>query len=252
MSFRAEFGSLAEANAMREEYAEHLCSDDDRRLKTVEFASSSPEELQQELQHEAATSRAGQEGGAGQIPLTDAERKSFDFSREGVNVLKLRSVKAIADKQGVDDWRSYFDPTLEASEHWEVMERAARDEAGQRMDAERSDEERAADLERQAGGECDHAEAHCEHGDPDACEFLSSHCGFSDEQVSAILDEDGEDLPGPVYGALAKQWTRYKAGLANAKEAAAVINEIHRQNDQELVEFEQLGARTITKEDITW
>ncbi|ELZ15982.1 hypothetical protein C476_17232 [Natrinema limicola JCM 13563] len=35
-----EFGSKAAADQFRDEYTDHLCSDDDRRLKTV--ASASP------------------------------------------------------------------------------------------------------------------------------------------------------------------------------------------------------------------
>lgn len=255
MSFEAEFGTKSEADEIREEFGEHLCSDDDRRMKVVTFASDTPADLQQEIRTDAAASRSERQGSGGQVSLTEGEKERIDFSKGRSNVPHARSVKGIARNAGVDDWTSYYDPELTVDEHREVMDRASRDEQGARMDAERTDEQRAADLAAQAGGgDCEHARGHCEHGDPDACEFLADHCGFSEDQVATILDEhDGDgDLPGPVYGAIGKQWTRYKTGIANAKEAAAAINEIHRHHDRGLVKFEQLGGRTITKEDITW
>jgi hypothetical protein len=38
----------------------------------------------------------------------------------------------------------------------------------------------------------------------------------------------------------------------NAKEAAASINEIHDQHGRDLVSFEELGERQLTKADINW
>jgi hypothetical protein len=254
---RLEFGSKAEADDVRAEHADHLCSEDDRRLLEVAFASDTPDDVLEALETRAAASRGAREAGPGQVSLTEAERERIDFSKGNASVPHARTAKGWATEHGVDDWLAYYDPELQADEHDGVMEAAARDESGGRMDAERSDEQRAAELERQGASECDHAEEHCRHGDPEACEFLTEECGLSDGEVDAILGEgdsdiaDGE-LPGPAYAALSGQWNQFNAGIANAKEAAAAINEIRIQHDQALLEFEELGGREITIEDITW
>lgn len=45
MTERIEFGSKAAADQFREEYADHLCTDDDRRLKTVAISPSAPDHV---------------------------------------------------------------------------------------------------------------------------------------------------------------------------------------------------------------
>ncbi|WP_238705359.1 hypothetical protein [Natrinema pallidum] len=45
MTERIEFGSKAAADQFRDEYADHLCTDDDRRLKTVAISSSAPDHV---------------------------------------------------------------------------------------------------------------------------------------------------------------------------------------------------------------
>lgn len=256
MSENVEYGTKSEADAVREEYADYLCSDDDRRLKTVEFTFDIPEDVLRDVETRAAASRAEDEAGPGQATLTDAERDSFDFARDGLNVPKLRAIKGIAVAEGVDDWRAYVDPDLTVDEHREVMEQAAKDESGARADVEESDDKRIARQRRQRkSSECDHAEDHCRHGDPDACEFLQERCGFSDDQVERILDEreveGDDDLPGEVYGALSQLWTQYRAGLGNAKKAAAAINEVRQQHGQDPLTFDELGERAITKENLS-
>ncbi|MCD2202756.1 hypothetical protein [Halobacterium sp. KA-6] len=108
------------------------------------------------------------------------------------------------------------------------------------------------------GEECDHARDHCEHGDPDACEFLSDACGYDDEEVAAILDENDpdseQDIEGEAAGALGRAWQGYKAAIArlaqeiddaleakrNAEQAAAAINAIRADHGQEPIELERL------------
>lgn len=220
MSYEIEFGTMAEANDVREEYDELLCPvDDDRRRKTVAFVSDVDDHLLQELQTRAAAGRAERQGGGGQVSLTDSERDRIDFSADRASVPWARSIKGIARAAGVDDWTAFVDPTLTVDEHREVMERAARDESGARMDAERTDEQRAADLQAQAGGgDCEHARGHCEHGDPDACEFLREECGLDEDDVGVLLEEDGSattyrDLDGATKGALSRAWQGYKVGV---------------------------------------
>jgi hypothetical protein len=249
-----EFGRKDAADAVREEYPDALCPDDDRRLKTVRFSSDAPEHVVEEALRRADQSRADAESGPGQLDLTDHEKERIDFSVGHASVPHARSVKAIARSEGVDDWLAYYDPTLRVDEHREVMEQATRDESGRRMDAETSATARAGRAAARTEGEqCDHARDHCEHGDSDACAFLRRSCGFDDEEIEEILGADEpESLPGRVYGALRQLWQRYQIGVANAKEAAAAINELNQQYGRELVSFEELGDRELRKEHIDW
>jgi len=252
MSPTVEFGSKDAADAAREQWADHLCPDDDRRLKTVRFVEDVPDRVLERAELEAADSRDEHESGPGQAELTDHERDRIDFSKGRANVPWAQSIKAIATDAGVDDWTAHVDPTLTVDEHREVMEQAAREDQGQRMDAEDSAIEKAGQHSRRAqSNECDHARGHCEHGDPDACEFLQERCGFDEDEVATILD-DSEDMPGRIQGARSQLWTQYQVGPANAKEAAAAINEINRQYGDDLVSFEELGDRELTPEQLNW
>lgn len=247
-----EFGSKAVADAAREQWSEHLCPDDDKRLKTVRFVSDVPDDVLERAEIEAAESLGERESGPGQVELTDHEKDRIDFSKGRANVPWAQSIKGIAADQGVDDWTAHVDPQLTVDEHREVMERAARDDQGSRMDAEESAREKAGRHSRQAqANECDHARGHCKNGEPEACEFLQERCGFDEDEVETILD-DSEDMPGRVQGARSQLWTQYRIGLANAKEAAAAINEINRQYDDDLVSFEELGDRELTPDQIDW
>lgn len=247
-----EFGSRSAANEARDQYADHLCPDDDRRLTEVRFKSDTPEEVLDQARQQALDARGEGEEGTGQAPLTDHEREQIDFSKGRANTMWARSIKGIAAEKGVDDWTAYVDPTLTVDEHREVMDRAAQEGGGRRRDDPETGVEKAGRAARTAQSEqCDHARDHCKHGDPDACEFLQDRCGFDDQEVESILGDDAE-IPGRVEGARSQLWTRYQIGLANAKEAAAALNEINQQYDQPLTAFDELGERTITLEDIDW
>lgn len=255
MTREIEFGSRTEANEAREMLDdEHLTDRYDRRFSTIEVTDDVPQELLEELEDLAAVSRAEQEAGPGQADLTDGERRRFDFSREGVNVPKLRSIKAIMLDAGVSDWTAHVDPTLRVEEHHEVAERAAQEGGGDRLDAEDSDDEVRARQRRQAeGARCDHALDFCAEGDGDACDFLVDVCGFDRdeaEQLVAASDGDDPELTGEAYGALSKLWNQYKTGISDAKAAAAGINGVREEFDQEPLEFSELGGRTIDHTDI--
>ncbi|WP_435362761.1 hypothetical protein [Haloarchaeobius sp. DYHT-AS-18] len=245
-----EFGGLADASAFRDEHEEHLCPDDDRRKKTVTLVSDTPERTLDQAAIASAVSREDRNG-TGQEPLTEAEKDRIDFTEGRASVPHARAVKGIAVDAGVDDWTAYYDATLTVDEHREVMERAARDERGQRMDEGKSNDERLADLEESLDGQCEHARDHCQHGDQEACEFLKDGCGLDDDQVESILD-DSTEIPGDVHGVKNKLWQQYQIGIAEAKEAAAAINEIHEQYGRDLVAFEELGDRRLTPDDIDW
>lgn len=269
MSFKVEFGTLQEANDYRKMLDEYVCPvDDDRRLKTVAFVEDTPDEIRQEVEAVAAAGRAERQGDGGQASLTDGERDRVDWSRDGANVPKYRAIKGIAIDAGVDDWLAYVDPTLTVDEHREVMKRAASDDQGARMDAERTDEQRAADLVQQhGGGDCDHARGHCEHGDADACEFLRSECGLEEDELAALLDEPDagdEEIDGAAAGALKRSWQGYKGAISaldelledvsdeweEAQRAAKAINSIRAGHGQDALHFEELEERQARLTDL--
>lgn len=78
MAERIEFGSKAAADSFREEDEDHLCSDDDRRFKTVAISSDAPEWVLEEATIEAAAGRNERGSRGGQVELTDHERDSSD------------------------------------------------------------------------------------------------------------------------------------------------------------------------------
>lgn len=273
LSELVEFGSKATADTFREEYSDYICPvDDDRRLKTVAFTSDTPEYVLERAEAEAAGGRAERAKGAGQVPLTDAEKERVGPFSPPNNLLKARSVKGIMLDYGVGDWTAHYDPSLSVDEHRTVAKRVAggeqqpeellmtqRRSGGEHRDRDPDEkhveESRARSMERGVGEQCDHAQDHCEHGDPEACEFLTKACGMSDEQVAAILsDAEGDpakgELPGEAYGALKQLWDAFRANINQSKRTAAGINEIRQQFGQDPLEFDELGGRAITKADL--
>lgn len=169
-------------------------------------------------------------------------------------MLKAQWVKGTLRANGIKDWQARYDPQLTVDEHVSMIVEWKRDQGGsERLDVKGSEDEANACRARQAqkaqDAQCNHAREECKHGDPEACEFLGEACGFDEDEVEAILgDEDHNgDLPGRAYGALSKLWNQYKMALAEAKEAAAGINEIRAQHDQAALAFEELGDREVTK-----
>lgn len=258
-----EFGSRDEARGVRDEYADHLCPDDDARKKTVTLVSDAPDRVLDDVAQRAAISR-DDHGGSGQLSLSDAERDRFDFSRDGLNVPKLRAIKGVMRDEGVDDWTAFVDPDLTVDEHVALAERAKRDERGDRMDAEDSATEKAAQQARRAqSGQCDHAQNHCENGEPEACEYLQTECGFDENEVERLLQVDpdsaeaeGEEITGKAADALDRSWSGYKAAVSelrevleaaseawsNAQQAGKSINAIRANHGQDPLHFDRLEA----------
>ena len=248
------------ANAFRDDYEEYICpGDDDKRRKTVALVSDAPEHVLDRAHVEAASGRSERDEGAGQAELTDAEKKRLGPFSGNNSYRKAAAAKAIFRDEGVDDWTSYYDETLTVDEHRDLAERAARDGGGgRRLDAEDSADDRLGRAEKAMGEECDHARDHCEHGDPDACEFLTDACDYDPDEVASILDDEDasgeQEIEGEAAGALGRAWQGYKAGIArlaaelddameakrNAEQAAAAINAIRADHGQEPIELERL------------
>lgn len=253
-----EFGSKAAADDYREEHPDAICSEDDARLKTVRFSSDADERVIEAARNDAMESRNVDKRGVGQMALEPDELEAIDWTEEGANVPKARSVKALVHSHNTSEpFVRVFEPHLTVDEHHDKVRRLEQVTGGEQMDVHEQEERVAERRERGASkasaGRCSHARDHCEHGDAEACEFLQVVCGFDDEDVEDILGADeGGDLPGRIHGARSQLWTQYQIGLANAKEAAAAINEINEQYGEDLVSFEELGDRELTRADIDW
>jgi len=266
-----EFGDRPAANAFREEHEEHLCPDDDRRMRTVTLVGSAPDRVLDQAAIQSASSREDHSG-AGQASLTDSEKNRIDFSKARASVPHARAVKGIAIDEGVDDWLAYYDPTLPVDGNREVMERAKRDERGARSDSEPTADERLAQLEGAHREACDHASGLCENGDPDACEFLKEDCGLDDDTVDRLLNMDpdaaeaeGGEITGKSADALGRSWSGYKGAIAeleqaldavrseweNAQQAADAINGIRGSHGQDPIHFERLEEFQADLLDVT-
>jgi hypothetical protein len=230
------FGDKETADEFRINYQEHICPDDDKRLKTVKFRSDTPQEVLDAAARIAADSRNDRDtgDGPGQPPLTDAEKARIDFSKDRANVLWASSIKGIAQSEGVDDWTAHVDPTLTVDEHWEIMEKAAREDRGSRNDQEVDLDEQLADANAVVESEqCDHAEGHCRHGDPDACEFLTEACGYEQGDIEQFLeDDDQEDLTGKEAGAYHRALGGYRGAIGTLEELVDAVREQRRYAEQ--------------------
>lgn len=265
MTVRIGYGTKAAADTARNRHSEYLCTDDDRRLKTVAYSSDTPDSVLETERLEAADGRAEREDGPGQVPLSESEKDRIDFSQERANVPHAKAVKGIAQGEGVEDWVSYYDGTLTVDEHREVMADAAT-ESGKRSADESADEKAGRAARAAQSSQCDHARGHCENGDPEACEFLTQTCGYSEKEIAQFVDESppdrseqqelvtvgGGDYPEmevqpETAGALRRGWQGYKAGISNleaalsqsreavinARQAWRAINRIREANGQE-------------------
>lgn len=279
MTERIEYGGKTAADAARDRHSEHLCPvDDDRRLKTVAYASDAPDSVLDTERLEAADGRAERSDGPGQAPLSDNEKDRIDFSADRANVPHARAVKGIAQAEGVEDWVAYYDGTLTVDEHREVMERAAT-ESGKRTDDTESADEKAGRAARSArSNQCDHAKGHCQHGDPEACEFLVETCEYSEQEIDQLLaDRAPESRPEPTHpddrgpltgkqkGALKRSWTGYKGAIEgleaaisalqenwkHAQQAARAINAVRTATGQELMHFDRLEEEQADLLDLT-
>lgn len=268
MTEAVEFGTLEQAKAIRERHGDHLAELDDRRQKTVRFQDDTPSNVLELAEEDALISQQDVAAKTyGQRALTDREVEQLE-KRSGWSPQKrfhAMSAKAVLQSEGVRSWLDHYDPDLNPREHLQVIERGkdlaviegltGPGETGRVDDSDPDLGAQGKSADRARGQACNHAEDHCRHGDPAACEFLRDGCGFSDDQVAAILEDesgavDEGEFPGPVYGALEKAWTGFRAGLGSAKQWAAAINEIRRQHGQEPMVFEELGDRPITVDDL--
>lgn len=192
-----EFGNRSAANEAREDLPDGSQTDRyDRRHKTVEVfeGALSDDQIDRLVAHAADTKKAEAEK-FGQEELTDSEvnrlkdRGGYEHPQK---LFHAQSAKAILLGKGVDDWLSWYDPTLSTDEHREIAERARQEDVDDRLDeGDRAgvlDQQLADDHARVESQECDHAADHCEDGDPDACQFLKETCDWPAKRVETLRD----------------------------------------------------------------
>jgi hypothetical protein len=117
---RVTFGDRGDAGAFRDDHPAALAPGDDGRERTVRLRPTVRDAVREKAEALAARSREehGEETARpGQERLTDAEREAIDFGRDGVNVPKARSIKAIFHDRGVSDWQAHADLTLTVDEN---------------------------------------------------------------------------------------------------------------------------------------
>lgn len=250
--------------------------DDDRRQKTVYFQSDTPDSVIDMAEAEAAEDKMAADARSNTESLDDAEReriKDADGFDTTTTTANWRSAKGVFAREGLTDQfrdaignlADYDDPIEGAEEYTERYQRTGQGGGGRDVGEEdqrrRRKEERAA--QRVQGEGCNHAEKKCRHGAPDACEFLTEACGFSEEEVDRILSvEDTDDteqqtlvtVGGGEYaemevtpeqaGALQRSWQGYKGAVSrlgrelddvreavvNARQAMTAINRIREEN----------------------
>ena len=148
---------LEVANELRDRLSEDaLAATDDRRSTVVELAEDAPAPARQLLEAEAEDMAQELDTGAGQAPLTEAERSRIDFTETSVPA--ARAAKAAILDEGVDDWTSVWSEDLNGvGEAREAARNNRQSIGGDRLDNDEgpddrrtSNDEAASEAERQA------------------------------------------------------------------------------------------------------
>ena len=216
-----EFGTRADANAVRDDHADHLTGRFDRRYSKVELVDEIPDDVEADIRGIAADGQADREGGAGHVELTDGEKRRVGPFTGPNNYRKATAVKAAFLDAGISDWEAHYDPEITADENTGRIEQIRRQQTGADVSDGPTDQERLAKeanaAQRVDSEGCDHARGMCRNGNPDACEHLVKDCGADETEVSSLLDF-AEAVPyahldGEVKGALSRSWSGYKSSV---------------------------------------
>jgi hypothetical protein len=249
---RIEYGGLPAANQARNDFEDHLCSQDDRRQKVVVLAPDAPAGVIDQAEAAATTSRAEADTPALEaVELTESEKRGLDFTRDGVNVAKARYLKGLGQEYDVDAFQHVDPAEIDAvTDARPILERAQQtggtgrgggaqyDDEGE----ERRERERQQQAEKHAKAGCDHARDECEHGDPAACEYLTEACGYDSDEIGGLIGERVEDetdqqelvtVGGGEYpemevspaaaGALRQAWQGYKGAVSDLDDALDAV-----------------------------
>jgi len=218
MSEAVPFGSMEEADAVREEYSEHVCPiDDDKRQKTVAFVENAPEGVMDQVKARAQETRAEDRKRAEMAgPLSQGTRdqiKEYGGFGDGNTTFSWRRAKGVFAEDGsthrfnemLSALADYDDPVEGARQELKRKKEASAARGTSNLSGARDrgeediqEDQDIADAARTVQSEgCDHARDHCEHGDQEACEFLKEACGYDDGVVSEILAEPDGGVVAP-------------------------------------------------------
>lgn len=257
MATEHTFNSLDAANAVREQYEEHLCSDDDQRLKTVTFSSDTPDAIIEDVEQQAFDSH-GDGVESVTVPLTEDERgriKDADGFDRTTTVANWRSAKGVFAREGMTD---RFHDAIPALADWDDPSEGAGDwirdaqEFGE-SGGKRNHGHEQVNMQRKRARAARQAQAgqfsettidYCKQGEQDACEFLIDVCGYSDDEVQEFLDPEpveteqtelvsvggkGEyeemELSPETAGALSASWTGYRSAVSELDDLLDKITE---------------------------
>lgn len=209
-----EFGSGDKgiADNIRDEFNEHLSARDDARTLTVRIADKAPDGVKDRIEAQATESKRETEsrsimGG----PLSEGVREKIKDENgfdANTTVFSWRRAKGVFQREGLmNRWgeaistlaRDYDDPKEGAediiSRGREADMMKGTSSVSSEMDMGEEDvieDQKAAEGARVVQSEqCDHAEGHCENGQPEACEFLQETCGYSEEMTEELLETPG-------------------------------------------------------------
>jgi len=210
-----EFGGMPAADNAREEWAEYRCPiDDDKRQKTVVFASDTPSDVLDTIRNAADEGLAEAQQESVTADLSDAEREKIsdaDGFSQKVTVFSWQSAKGVFVREGLGDQfrdaigslTDYDDPAegaesyvrenkqSDAEQGTQSVSGGRRDHGHEEEQTRRKMEDAAAKAQQQG---CNHARDVCENGDPDACEFLTEACGYDEEEVDRLLSDNRQDV----------------------------------------------------------
>ena len=205
---RVEFGGRPAAKKAREEYAEHVAEEDDRRFKTVVFedAGLSPTTVDA-IKADADEGLAASETRSHSEPLTDRERKKIKeaggFSQT-VTTANWRSAKGTFTANGMGDrFRDAIgsltdgDDPAELAQSWIEQAKQGGNDGDSRAvsgGARDDGEQDIIDRQRQQAAaqvvmseEYANARRWCKKGDEDACDALVEEFDISREEAMKML-----------------------------------------------------------------
>jgi len=239
---KVEFGRLQDARQVRNDplLSSFLAAADDGRSPTVVLKDGIPDSALSKIRGEAAESRQHERQEAGQIPLTDEERRQVDFSQPGVNVPKARSIKGIAENEGVDDFLQFADFTLTVDENRTLLERAQREERGKRMDAT-TDENKLINKEAEAFRAQQQQEL------PQAKEFAFK----GDREAQEFVSEQGP--AAEVFDiSLRREETAGGNTLRGSGQDFARIAELHEERSERAQRLDERKQAPVTRDPFEW
>lgn len=195
-----EFGNRDAATRIRNDsqFKGFLSEGDDARSSTVVLKEGTPSPAVTEIQGEASETRAHKAEQYGQAELTRTEKKRLDFTE--TNVMRARSVKALALGKGVSNWMDYYDPKATVDDHRDIMQSAVRDSrdrrVGRGLDDERELDRRLASASHTIKDEeVGRAKTFAFEGDEGAREFVTDQ-----GRRSEVFDISYERRNGRLFG----------------------------------------------------